>query len=152
MRLQAKTQFTYRGVLLAPADIFHAPDPEALSLIGGDYAVPFNLEDPSRRSVGVLGELIPEVPAVELNPTSASVAPAGGSGSFDVTMTGPGISGTWTAEKDATATWLTINSPTVPQSTDGSVNYSASPNAGSQRTAHIYVNGKTFTITQTGLT
>jgi len=150
MRLQAKTQFTYRGVALAPADIFHAPDPEAFSLISGDYAVPFNLEDPSKRSVGVLGELIPEVPAVELNPTSASIAPAGGSGSFDVTMTGPGISGTWTAEKDATATWLTIDQPTTPQTEDGTVSYTVSPNAGPSRTAHIYVNGKTFTISQGG--
>ena len=44
---------------------------------------------------------------------------SGGSGTFDVAITGPGTSGTWTVEKQAEATWLTVNSPATPQSVSG---------------------------------
>jgi hypothetical protein len=90
---------------------------------------------------------LPDVPPVTIDPTSAAVAAAGESGSFAVTLTGPGLSGTWTAEKDAAADWLTVT-PDTPQSTDGDVNYTAAPNLGAERTANINVNGKTFAITQ----
>jgi len=98
------------------------------------------------------GGPVPDVPPVMLVPASADVLVAGGSGSFDVTITGPGTSGTWTAEKDAVADWLTLDSPTTPQSTDGQVQYTVAANAtGSPRSANIYVNGQTFAITQAGV-
>jgi hypothetical protein len=92
---------------------------------------------------------LPDVPPVTINPTDASPTAAGGSGSFDVTMTGPGVSGTWTVDKDAAADWLTVDSPTTPQTADGSVDYTVAANAtGSPRSGAIYVNGKTFTVNQ----
>jgi hypothetical protein len=98
------------------------------------------------------GGPIPDVPPVMLVPANADVPVAGGSGSFDVTITGPGTSGTWTAEKDAVADWLTLDSPTTPQSTDGQVQYTVAANAtGVARSANIYVNGQTFAITQAGV-
>jgi hypothetical protein len=89
---------------------------------------------------------LPDVPTVALNPTSDTVAATPETASFHVTITGPGVSGTWTATK--TAAWLTIVSPTTPQSMDGDVTYAASANAGAVRTADIGVNGKVFTVTQ----
>jgi hypothetical protein len=89
---------------------------------------------------------LPDVPTVALNPTSDTVAATAETASFHVTITGPGVSGTWTAEE--TSPWLTIVSPTTPQSVDGDVTYAASPNAGAVRTADIAVNGKVFTVTQ----
>jgi hypothetical protein len=89
---------------------------------------------------------LPDVPTVALNPTSDTVAATAETASFHVTITGPGISGTWTAEE--TSPWLTIVSPTTPQSVDGDVTYAASANAGAVRTADITVNGKVFTVTQ----
>jgi len=90
---------------------------------------------------------LPDVPTVALNPTSDSVASTPETTSFHVSITGPGISGTWTAE---TATvWLTIISPTTPQSVDGDVTYATAANStGSVRTGTIDVNGKVFTVTQ----
>jgi hypothetical protein len=90
---------------------------------------------------------VPDVPPVTIDPTNDSLPATAGSGSFHVTITGPGASGTWIAEKDAMATWLTV-SPTTPQSVDGNVSYSVTANTGAVRTANIYVNGKTFAITQ----
>jgi hypothetical protein len=90
---------------------------------------------------------VPDVPAVELNPTSAAVDAAGGTGTFLVTITGPGVSGTWIASKDSTAAWL-LFSPDTPQGSDGDVTYTADPNVGAERSANIYVNGKTFAIVQ----
>jgi len=90
----------------------------------------------------------PDVPPVTLNPASGTFAAAGGSNQFTVTMTGDGLSGTWIATKDSTAEWLTF-SPETPQSASGSVTYNATLNSsGTARTAHIYVNGKTFTVNQ----
>lgn len=93
------------------------------------------------------GGTTPDVPPVTITPTSDSLPAFGGSGSIDVTMTGQGTSGTWTVDKDSTATWLTY-SPTTPQSADGTVNYTAAANAGGARTANMYINGKTFTVNQ----
>jgi hypothetical protein len=90
---------------------------------------------------------VPDVPAVELTPTSAAVDAVGGTGTFHVTITGPGASGTWIAEKDASATWL-LFSPDTPQGSDGDVTYTAAANLDVERSANIYVNGKTFAITQ----
>jgi hypothetical protein len=89
---------------------------------------------------------LPDVPTVALNPTSDSVAATPETANFHVTITGPGVSGTWTAEK--TAAWLTIVAPTTPQSVDGDVTYAVSANTGAMRTADITVNGKVFTVTQ----
>jgi len=91
--------------------------------------------------------LIPAVPPVTITPASASVAAAAGSGTFAVAITGPGDSGTWIAEKDAAADWLTVD-PVDPQSDDGDVTYTVTENVDVERTANIYVNGKTFAITQ----
>ena len=91
--------------------------------------------------------LIPDVPPVTIAPTSGTVPAIGGTGDFLVTMTGPGLSETWIAEKDASADWLTFT-PDTPQSADGQVTYTAEPNLDVERTANIYVNGKTFAVTQ----
>lgn len=93
-------------------------------------------------------EPLPDVPPVSINPTSADLPATPGNGSFGVTITGPGTSGTWTAEQDAAADWLAIQSPLTPQSVDGPVEYAVGLNSGAQRTANIYVNGKTYTVTQ----
>ncbi len=96
-------------------------------------------------------EPLPDVPPVSIIPTSAAAPAEGGPGSFAVAMTGPGESGTWTVDKDAVDDWLTIDSPTTPQSADGQVMYTVDANAGAARSAGIYVNGKTFTVTQAGV-
>jgi len=82
-----------------------------------------------------------------IDPETADVPAAGGSGTFHVTITGIGLENTWTAEKDSAADWLTF-SPDMPQPADGDVTYTAAPNLGAERSANIYVNGKTFAITQ----
>lgn len=102
----------------------------------------------SWRPVDLLDEPLPDVPPVTLEPTSADFTSAGGTASFTVTVTGPGTSGTWTVDKDAAATWLNVVSPTSPQTESGLVNYLVAPGA-EARTAHFYVNGKTFTVNQT---
>ena len=89
---------------------------------------------------------LPDVPTVALNPTSDSVASTPETASFHVTITGPGVSGTWTAE--TAAMWLTIVAPVSPQSVDGNVTYATLANTGAMRTGDIIVNGKTFTVTQ----
>jgi hypothetical protein len=94
---------------------------------------------------------LPDVPPVEIAPTSQSTPAAGGPYSFTVTITGAGTSGEWTATSDAVATWLTIDSPTTPQTVDGSVNYTVAANTGAVRTGNIYVNGQTHTVNQAGV-
>lgn len=91
--------------------------------------------------------LIPDVPPVTIAPNSGTVPAIGGTGNFLVTMTGPGLSETWIAEKDASADWLTFT-PDTEQSVDGQVTYTAEANVDVERTANIYVNGKTFAVTQ----
>jgi hypothetical protein len=90
----------------------------------------------------------PDVPPVTLSPTSGIFSAAGGTDQFTVTFSGEGLSGTWIATKDSSATWLTF-SPETPQSANGSVTYAAALNtSGAARVGHIYVNGKTFTVNQ----
>jgi hypothetical protein len=91
--------------------------------------------------------IIPEVAPVTIAPESADVPAAGASGTFHVAITGIGLENTWTATKDATADWLTF-APEGPQNADGDVTYTAAANLDVERTANIYVNGKTFVITQ----
>ena len=101
-------------------------------------------------AVAVANAQPPDVPPVTLTPTSWSFTAIGGSGDFSVMLTGDGLSGTWIATKDSTADWLTF-SPETPQAVSGTVSFSATPNSGAARTAHIYVNGKTFTVDQNPL-
>ena len=95
--------------------------------------------------------LLPDVPPVALEPQSASFTKAAGSGSFAVIVTGAGKSGNWTVTKDGDAGWLAIVSPATPQTVDGPVSYTVGSNTGTARTANMYVNGKTFTVTQAGV-
>jgi len=92
----------------------------------------------------------PDVPPVALNPTSASLPATAGTGSFTVTITGTGLSNTWTVVPDAAATWLSITAPMSPQSVNGPVNYAVTENLDVARSAGVYVNGKTFAIDQEG--
>jgi hypothetical protein len=69
---------------------------------------------------------------------------------FQVTVVGHGVADTWTVEKNPAAAWLTIESPTDPQTESGPVNYSVTLNTGTDRTTDLTVNGETFTVTQTG--
>jgi hypothetical protein len=91
--------------------------------------------------------VIPEVAPVTIDPATADVPAAGGSDTFHVTITGIGLENTWTATKDSTADWLTVV-PEGSQNADGDVTYTAAANLDVERTANIYVNGKTFVITQ----
>ncbi len=156
MRLKARTNFQYEGTAYRAEDVLDVPDQAGVALINQDLAMRWLLEDHTQRSEipdvvaeEVPPETLPDVPPVTISPTSDTVAATGGTGSFDVTMTGPGLSGTWTVDKDSTATWLTLTSPLTPQSTDGTVSYNVAANTGPERVAHFYVNGKTFTVTQT---
>jgi hypothetical protein len=97
----------------------------------------------------VTQEIYP-VPAVSITPKGVIVPIVGASGSIAVTITAPGTSGTWTVDKDASATWLTY-SPTTPQSADGTVSWTAEANPDPARTANFYINGKTFTVDQNGV-
>jgi hypothetical protein len=150
MRLKARTEFTFAGKDWKTGDIFDAPREQGHDLVNRDQADPYNLEDPSTISFQDRVEnLLPDIPPVQISPTSAQVGKAPpGTGSFAVTITGPGASGTWTVEKDAATTWLTVDSPTAPQSTDGQVNYSYFVNLGAERVGKLNVNGQTFTVTQ----
>jgi hypothetical protein len=157
MRLKARTSFQYEGIAYKAEDLLDAPDQDAVALINRDQAMIWNLEDHTQRSeipadLDATTEPLPDVPPVTISPTEAAALAAGGVGSFDVAITGPGTSGTWTVDKDAAADWLTVVSPTTPQATDGTVDYDVAPNDAAERSANMYVNGKTFTVTQDGLT
>jgi Putative binding domain, N-terminal len=94
-------------------------------------------------------EPLPDVPPVDIDPADASFDAAGGNGTIQVTVTGEGQSGTWTVDKDSEDTWLTLVSPTTPQTDSGAVIYTAAANeSGSERTGHFYINGKTHTVVQ----
>ena len=95
---------------------------------------------------------IPDVPPVSISPESNDFGASGGGGSFTVAMTSPGQSRSWTVDKDSTADWLTVDSPPLhePQPENGSVAYTIAPNTGIARSARLYVNGKTHTVSQTG--
>jgi len=80
-----------------------------------------------------------------LSPQSESFGASGGSDTVNVTAP----SGcAWTATSNAT--WINITSGTS-GSGDGSVNYTVSPNTGSDRTGTLTIAGKTFTVSQTGV-
>jgi hypothetical protein len=153
MRLKARAKIQYGEIEFKPEDILDVPNELGIALINRDLAMPWNLEDPAQRSKSV-DEIevapLPDVPPVTISPTSDDMGAGAGAGTFAVTITGPGTSGTWTVTKDGTASWLTYT-PMTPQSTDGAVNYAVTANAGAERIAHFYVNGKTFTITQAGV-
>jgi hypothetical protein len=105
-------------------------------------------EVPTAQELGEAVGGIPAEPPVTISPTTDSPGASPETASFRVTMTGPGLSGTWTAVNDGDAPWLTIVSPTTPQNVDGDVTYAVTANTGAMRTATINVNGKTFTLTQ----
>ena len=156
MRLKARVELKYANRVWQPGMLFDAPDSIARGMIGRDEAEPFNLEDPSTRTLSDAIEnlLPPEPPApeeapVSLSPTGAIPPAAGGADFFRVTMTGEG---TWTATEDAgPSAWLTIDSPTVPQATSGDVHYTVAPNPDSTvRAGEIQVNAETFTVSQAG--
>jgi len=78
-----------------------------------------------------------------LTPTSATVSPVGGSGSFALTVTNQAC--TWSASSNQT--WLTV----APASGtgDGTLTYTATANTGTTtRTATITVGARTFLVTQ----
>jgi hypothetical protein len=82
--------------------------------------------------------------AYTLNPTSATLNAAGGTGSFAVTSTG-GCN--WSATADQS--WLHTSSS---GGGSGTVSYTVDANPGTtSRTGTISVGGKTFTVTQPGL-
>ena len=62
-----------------------------------------------------------------------------------MTITTPGI---WIVEADPANTWLTYT-PTTPQSTDGTVDWTAEANTDvAPRQAILHVNGEAFTLNQ----
>lgn len=156
MRLKVIKDCSYMGITYAPQDIVDVSDADGIRLINRNYAVPFNLEDPSQRSpaVNVPAEapVLPDVPPVTLSAISASLDDLGGPVQFTVTVDGPGVSGTWTVDKDAGADWLTVSSPTTPQTESGDVIADVAANVdATERTANLYINGKTFTVNQAGV-
>lgn len=153
MRLKARKRFKYGEATYSPEDLLDAPDDDAMVLINLDYALRWHLEDPKQLSdipdAVAPPETMPDVPPVTVTPTSASPGPGPSTDNFWVAMTGPGTSGTWTVDKDATADWLTY-SPVTPQSKDGRVSFSVTANTDVERVGHFYINGQTFTVTQAG--
>ena len=150
MRLRAMQEVNYGGKTWQPGMLFDALPFAGRDMIGKGQAVIFNLEDPANRTLNdILFGFLPQVPPVTLSPTSASLPPGAAAGqTFSVTVNGQGQSGTWTVSQDASATWITIVSPLSPQANDGVVTYNVAANAGAQRVANMYVNGKTFQVTQ----
>ncbi len=80
-----------------------------------------------------------------INPTSASYAAGGGTGSVTVTA---GAGCDWTAVSNAT--FITVTSGSS-GSGNGTVSYSVSANGGSSRNGTITIAGQTFTVNQTGI-
>lgn len=88
-----------------------------------------------------------EPATVSLSPASDSMTKSAETSNFTVTQTG---TGTWSATSGAA--WLTVVSPTTPQSASGSVTYAVTANTtGTSRNANITVNDKTFAVTQAGV-
>lgn len=155
MRLKARVHLTYAGKEWSPGQLFDAPTTHGMGMINAGDAEPFNLEDPSTRTFGDMLEnlapaapALPDVPPVTISPTSATMSSTGGADTITVTVTGEGTSGTWTVDKDAAATWITIANPTEPQTESGVVQYNVNSNANAARVGHLYINGKTFTVNQ----
>ena len=80
-----------------------------------------------------------------ISSAAASVAPAGGPGSFNVTA---GTACTWTAV--SSASWLTLTG-SGSGSGNGAIAYSVASNSGGQRTATVTVGGRVHTVTQLAL-
>ena len=97
-----------------------------------------------------LNPWFPEVPGVDIDPAEATFPATGGPGSVDVRITSAGQSGAWTVTRDGSATWITIVAPEEPQMADGQVLYTVAINSGAERTANLYINGKTHAVTQEG--
>jgi hypothetical protein len=143
-------ELEYAGKIWAPGMLFDAPETMGRGFISRDEAEPFNLEDPSTRTLSdALENLQPDVPPdafVSLSPTGAIPNATGGADFFRVTMTNEG---TWTASGGTV--WLTIDSPTAPQTQSGDVHYTVAPNTDTGvRAGDIQVNSETFTVTQAG--
>ena len=147
MRLVAKTDFTFQGKDIRIGTIFDAPEQQAQDLINQDLAHRFHLEDPSTLNNPPVAEP-PEAQPPAVVSLSPDVAPASGdgdTGSVTVTITTPGI---WIVEADPAAAWLTYT-PTTPQSTDGTVDWTAEANTDvAPRQAILHVNGEAFTLNQ----
>jgi hypothetical protein len=150
MRLQARVELNYAGKVWQPGMLFDAPESIGRGMINRDEAMPYNLEDPSTRTLeDAIENLLPPVAPpgeVSLSPSGAILPADGVADLFRVMVTG---TGTWTAT--AGAAWLTIDSPTTPQSQSGDVHYTVAPNSDpSVRSGDIHVNSETFTVTQAG--
>jgi len=83
--------------------------------------------------------------APSLNPSSATVAAAGGAGPSIAVTIAPGCA--WTAS--ATDSWLSITQGTSGNG-NGAVAFSATPNTGNSRTGSLTIAGQAFTVTQPG--
>jgi hypothetical protein len=80
-----------------------------------------------------------------LNPTTQTVAPAGGSNGTSLTTPNGCL---WTASSDKN--WIVISNGSESGTGPGTISYSVSPNTGLERTGQITVTGgQTLTITQT---
>ncbi|HEX8155569.1 MAG TPA: BACON domain-containing protein, partial [Thermoanaerobaculia bacterium] len=77
-----------------------------------------------------------------LSPATATAPATGTSGSFSVQTTAPCP---WSAASDAA--WLTISGSATGQG-NATISYNVAPNDSTQRTGHIVVGGRTFTVTQ----
>lgn len=151
MRLKARVELTYAGKTWQSGMLFDALERDGREMINRDEAMPFNLEDPSTRTLeDKLESLLPPEPpvppeaVVSISPTGSIPPAAGGSNFFQVTMTGEG---TWSATTGTP--WITIDSPTDPQTQSGDVHYSVDSNPGpGVRAGEIQVNSEIFTVTQ----
>lgn len=79
---------------------------------------------------------------VSLNPTSQTIAAAGGTANVTVAAAGTCA---WTAVDDAP--WITITAGSSGTG-NGTVTFTVAPNTGTQRVGTITVNGQTHTVTQ----
>jgi hypothetical protein len=148
MRLKAREELFYANRVWQAGMLFDAREADARVLINTDMAEPFGLEDPSTRTLADAIENLRPPPPVEssvsLSPTGAIPNANGGADLFRVTMDGEGM---WAATTGTT--WLTIDSPTVPQTQSGDVHYTVAPNLDpGTRSGDIQVNSEVFTVTQ----
>ena len=145
MRLKAVNEVEYAGKSWAPGTLFDALELDARELINRGYAIPFNLEDPSSRDAGdVLRNLAPSLAGVTLDPDSATATAAGGPGTVQVSV----ADGLWMVTVPEGVDWVTITSPTEPQTDDGTVEYEVAINPAEERTVALKINAASFTITQ----
>ena len=80
--------------------------------------------------------------AVVLNPSSATISPAGGTGTIPVTAT---TGCAWTAVSNVP--WITITAGAT-GSGNGTVGYTVAANTGAQRVGTLTIASQTFTVTQ----